>query len=121
MRGIGVLGVELRELQLTFADNKTVVQLPLLSDGLAKDVYMSRKHGNAQEQAIVIKGLLVTMLPTCKVRYHLGSVHIVRCVSPLLVSILPMCIVCVCRPCSVQHTHNTHMPTHILYVLGLPQ
>ena len=73
MRGIGVLGVELRELQLTFADNKTVVQLPLLSDGLAKDVYMSRKHGNAQEQAIVIKGLLVTILPTCKVPYHLCS------------------------------------------------
>ena len=103
--------MELRELQLTFADNKTVVQLPLLSDGLAKDVYMSRKHGNAQEQAIVIKGLLVTMLPTCKVRYHLGSVHIVRCVSPLLVSILPTSKV----------SHNTHMPTHILYVLGLPQ
>ena len=68
MRGIGVLGVELRELQLTFADNKTVVQLPPLNDGLATHVYMSREHANAQEQSIVIKSLLVTMLPTCKVR-----------------------------------------------------
>ena len=67
MRGIGELGAELRELQLTFADSRTVVQLPPLSDGLATDVYMSREHANAQEQSIVIKGLLVTMLPTCKV------------------------------------------------------
>ena len=83
MRGIGVLGVELRELQLTFADNKTVVQLPPLNDGLATHVYMSREHANAQEQSIVIKSLLVTMLPTCKVprplcrapyaEYHLYS------------------------------------------------
>ena len=63
-----MLGVELRELQLTFADNKTVVQLPPLNDGLATHVYMSRKHANAQEQSIVIKALLVTVLPTCKVR-----------------------------------------------------
>ena len=113
MRGIGVLGVELRELQLTFADNKTVVQLPLLSDGLAKDVYMSRKHGNAQEQAIVIKGLLVTILPTCQVPYHLCSARTVRCVSPLLVTMLPTCKV---------YRHNTltiHIYIHI-YV-GLPQ
>jgi hypothetical protein len=73
VRGIGVLSVELRELQLTFADSRTVVQLPPLSDGLATDVYMSREHANAQEQSIVIKGLLVTMLPTCKVPYHLCS------------------------------------------------
>ena len=71
MRGIGELGAELRELQLTFADSRTVVQLPPLSDGLATDVYMSREHANAQEQSIVIKGLLVTMLPTCKVPYRL--------------------------------------------------
>ena len=67
MRGIGVLGVELRELQLTFTDNRTVVQLPPLRDGLATDVYISREHANAQEQSSVIKGLIVTMLPTCKV------------------------------------------------------
>ena len=67
MRGIGVLGVELRELQLTFTDNRTVVQLPPLRDGLATDVYISREHANAQEQSSVIKFLLVTMLPTCKV------------------------------------------------------
>ena len=91
MRGIGVLGVELRELQLTFADNKAVVQLPLLSDGFATHVYVSRKHGNAQEQAIVIKGLLVTILPTCKVPDHLCSARTVRCVSPLLVTMLPTC------------------------------
>ena len=68
MRGIGVLGVELRELQLTFADNRAVVQLPPLKDGRATHVYMSREHANAQEQSIVIKALLVTVLPTCKVR-----------------------------------------------------
>ena len=73
MRGIGELGTELRELQLTFADSRTVVQLPPLSDGLATDVYMSREHANAQEQSLVIKGLLVTMLPTCKVPYHCCS------------------------------------------------
>ena len=73
MRGIGVLGVELRELQLTFADNRTVVQLPPLNDGLATHVYMSREHANAQEQSIVIKSLLVTMLPTCKVPHPLCS------------------------------------------------
>ena len=68
MRGIGVLGMELRELQLTFADNRAVVQLPPLNDSLATHVYMSREHANAQEQSIVIKALLVTVLPTCKVR-----------------------------------------------------
>ena len=73
MRGIGELGAELRELQLTFADSRTVVQLPPLNDGLATDVYMSREHANAQEQSLVIKGLLVTMLPTCKVPYHCCS------------------------------------------------
>ena len=67
VRGIGVLGVELRDLQLTFADDRTVVQLPPLDDSFATHVYMSRQHGNAQEQSSVIKGLLVTMLPTCKV------------------------------------------------------
>ena len=68
MRGISVLGVELRELQLTFADHRAVVQLPPLNDGWATHVYMSREHANAQEQSIVIKSLLVTVLPTCKVR-----------------------------------------------------
>ena len=67
VRGVGVLGVELRELQLTFADDGTVVQLPPLDDSFATHVYVSRQHGNAQEQASVVKGLLVTMLPTCKV------------------------------------------------------
>ena len=73
MRGIGELGAELRELQLTFADSRTVVQLPPLNDGLATDVYISREHANAQEQSLVIKGLLVTMLPTCQVPYRLCS------------------------------------------------
>ena len=67
VRGIGVLGVELRALQLTFADDSTVVQLPPLDDSFATHVYVSRQHGNAQEQSSVVKGLLVTMLPTCKV------------------------------------------------------
>ena len=67
VRGIGVLGVEVRDLQLTFVDDRSVVQLPPLDDSFATHVYMSRQHANAQEQSSVIKGLLVTMLPTCKV------------------------------------------------------
>ena len=74
VRGIGVLGVELRELQLTFVDDRSVVQLPPLDDSFATHVYMSRQHANAQEQSSVIKGLLVTMLPTCKVPHPLCSV-----------------------------------------------
>ena len=67
MRGLGVLGGELRDLQLTFADDGSAVQLPPLDDSFAKHVYVSRQHENAQEQSGLIKNLLVTMLPTCKV------------------------------------------------------
>ena len=35
LRSIGVLGVELRELQLTFVDDKSVVQLPVFNDEFA--------------------------------------------------------------------------------------
>ena len=35
LRSIGVMGVEVRELQLTFADDKAVVQLPMLNDEFA--------------------------------------------------------------------------------------
>ena len=35
LRSIGVIGIELRELQLTFVDDKTVVQLPMLNDEFA--------------------------------------------------------------------------------------
>ena len=35
LRSIGRMGVELRELQLTFVDDKTVVQLPMLNDEFA--------------------------------------------------------------------------------------
>ena len=35
LRSIGVMGVELRELQLTFVDDKSVVQLPMLNDEFA--------------------------------------------------------------------------------------
>ena len=35
LRSIGVLGVELRELHLTFVDDKSVVQLPLFNDKFA--------------------------------------------------------------------------------------
>ena len=68
VRGLGVLGGELRDLQLTFADDGSAVQLPPLDDSFAKHVYVSRQHENAQEQSGLIKNLLVTMLPTCKVR-----------------------------------------------------
>ena len=49
-------------------------------------MYMSREHANAQEQSIVIKSLLVTMLPG-KAPH---SVCAVRCISPLLVTLLPV-------------------------------
>ena len=67
VRGVGTLGAELRDLHLTFVDDRTVVQLAPLNDGFATHVYLSRLWANAQEQSGVIKGLLVTMLPTCKV------------------------------------------------------
>ncbi len=35
LRSIGKMGVELRELQLTFVDDKAVVQLPVFSDDYA--------------------------------------------------------------------------------------
>ena len=35
LRSIGVIGIELRELQLTFVDDKKVVQLPMLNDEFA--------------------------------------------------------------------------------------
>ena len=35
LRSIGRMGVELRELQLTFVDDKTVVQLPMLNNNFA--------------------------------------------------------------------------------------
>ena len=44
------------------------MQLPPLDDSFAKHVYVSRQHANAQEQSGLVKNLLVTMLPTCKVR-----------------------------------------------------
>ena len=43
------------------------MQLPPLDDSFAKHVYVSRQHENAQEQSGLVKNLLVTMLPTCKV------------------------------------------------------
>ena len=45
----GGLGAELRDLQLTFADDRKVVQLPVLSDSFATHVYISRLWINAQE------------------------------------------------------------------------
>ena len=35
LRSIGMVGVELRELQLTFVDDKSVVQLPVFNDEFA--------------------------------------------------------------------------------------
>ena len=35
LRSIGIMGVELRELQLTFVDDKSVVQLPVFNDKFA--------------------------------------------------------------------------------------
>ena len=60
-------GVELRDLQLTFVDDKTVVQLPMLSDSFAMHLHLSHSWRNAQDQVSEIKALLVTMIPTCKV------------------------------------------------------
>ena len=60
-------GVELRDLQLTFVDDKSVVQLPMLSDSFATHLHLSHSWRNAQDQASEIKSLLVTMIPTCKV------------------------------------------------------
>ena len=104
MRGIGVLGVELRELQLTFADNRAVVQLPPLNDGWATYVYMSREHANAQEQSIVIKALLVTVLPTCKVRpYPAPSV------GGALYSAYHLYLSPCCTCARSKHIHKPHM------------
>ena len=60
-------GVELRDLQLTFVDDKTVVQLPMLSDSFGMHLHLSHSWRNAQDQVSEIKALLVTMIPTCKV------------------------------------------------------
>ena len=93
LRSIGMMGVEVRELQLTFADDKAVVQLPMLNDEFATHLcvppppprpcrlsmrldtdppnahrrYISHYWRNAQEQCRVLKSLLLTMLPTCKI------------------------------------------------------
>ena len=66
LRSIGVMGVEIRELQLTFVDDKSVVQLPMLNDEFATHLYISQYWKKAQDQCGVIKSLLLTMLPTCK-------------------------------------------------------
>ena len=42
LRSIGVMGVEIRELQLTFVDDKSVVQLPMLNDEFATHLYISQ-------------------------------------------------------------------------------
>ena len=73
LRSIGVMGVELRELQLTFVDDKSVVQLPMLNDEFATHLYISQYWKKAQDQCGVIKSLLLTMLPTCKM---LSLIHI---------------------------------------------
>ena len=42
LRSIGSMGVEVRELQLTFADDKAVVQLPMLNDEFATHLCVPR-------------------------------------------------------------------------------
>jgi hypothetical protein len=41
LRSIGSMGVEVRELQLTFVDDKAVVQLPMLNDEFATHLCVS--------------------------------------------------------------------------------
>ena len=41
LRSIGMMGVEVRELQLTFVDDKAVVQLPMLNDEFATHLCVS--------------------------------------------------------------------------------
>lgn len=67
LRSIGRVGVELRELQLLFVDDGTIVDLPPLNHESETHLYISHAWKHAQEQVGTLKSLLYTCLPTCKI------------------------------------------------------
>ena len=67
LQSIGRVGVELRELQLLFVDDGSIVDLPPLNHEYETHLYLSHAWKHAQDQAGTLKSLLYTCMPTCKI------------------------------------------------------